>query len=90
MHIRHLALWACLLTGPAWASPATDARHDAARDTQHETQHENRYDAARDDYEVGHYDKAFVVFAELADHGHCAAARIAREMVLAGRPLYGM
>lgn len=50
----------------------------------------SRYDAARDAYEVGHYEQAFAVFAHLADDGHCDAARIARQMVRYGRPLYAI
>jgi hypothetical protein len=45
-------------------------------------------DEARAEYEVGHYDKAFAVFARLADEGHCDAARIAGQMVRYGRVLY--
>jgi cytochrome c-type biogenesis protein CcmH/NrfG len=47
-----------------------------------------RYDAARDEYEIGHYDRAFAAFAQLADEGHCDAARMAQQMVRYGRPLY--
>jgi hypothetical protein len=48
----------------------------------------SRYDAARDDYEIGHFDKAFAEFAALADEGHCDAARVAQQMVRYGKPLY--
>jgi hypothetical protein len=48
----------------------------------------SRYDVARDRYEVGHYAEAFAEFAELADQGHCDAARLAQQMVRYGKPLY--
>jgi hypothetical protein len=47
-----------------------------------------RYDAARDEYEVGHFDAAFATFAALADEGHCDAVRMALQMVRYGRSLY--
>jgi hypothetical protein len=47
-----------------------------------------RYDAARDDYEVGHFQTAFAEFAALADAGHCGAARMALQMLRLGRSLY--
>ena len=50
----------------------------------------SRYDAARIDYEIGHYEQAFAVFASLADEGDCDAARLARQMALYGRPLYAI
>jgi hypothetical protein len=50
----------------------------------------SRYDAAQVDYEIGHFDKAFVAFASLADEGHCDAARQAQQMVRYGRPLYAI
>jgi hypothetical protein len=50
----------------------------------------SRYDAARDDYEIGHFDKAFAEFAALADEGHCDAARISQQMVRYGKPLYAI
>lgn len=49
-----------------------------------------RYDAAHFDYEIGHYEQAFAAFAGLADEGHCDAARVARQMVRYGRPLYAI
>lgn len=48
----------------------------------------SRYDAARDDYEIGRFDKAFAEFAALADEGHCEAARVAQQMVRYGKALY--
>jgi hypothetical protein len=39
-------------------------------------------------YEAGRYEEAFAAFAELADEGHCEAARIAREMMRFGTELY--
>jgi len=48
----------------------------------------SRYGAAQIDYEIGHYEQAFVAFASLADEGHCDAARMAQQMVRYGRPLY--
>jgi len=51
---------------------------------------QDRYDAARDDYEVGHFAQAFAVFAELADAGHCEAARMAHQMARYGRALYAI
>lgn len=49
-----------------------------------------RYDDAHVDYEVGHYERAFAVFASLADEGHCDAARLALQMVRHGRKVYGV
>jgi hypothetical protein len=48
----------------------------------------SRFDAARDRYAIGHFGAAFAEFAELADQGHCDAARIAQQMVRYGKPLY--
>lgn len=48
----------------------------------------SRYEAALVDYEIGHFDRAFAVFASLADEGHCDAARLAQQMARYGRPLY--
>jgi hypothetical protein len=50
----------------------------------------SRYDAARDQYEVGHFDEAFAAFADLADQGHCDAARVAQQMVRYGKSLYAI
>lgn len=50
----------------------------------------SRYDSARDDYEIGHFDRAFAEFASLADAGHCDAARVALQMVRYGKPLYAI
>lgn len=50
----------------------------------------SRYEAAQVDYEIGHFDKAFATFADLADQGHCEAARLAQQMVRYGRPLYAI
>lgn len=50
----------------------------------------SRYDAAHLDYEIGHFDKAFAIFASLADEGHCGAARLAQQMARYGRPLYAI
>jgi hypothetical protein len=47
-----------------------------------------RYDAARDEYEIGHFQLAFAEFATLADRGHCDAARMALQMLRHGKPLY--
>lgn len=47
-------------------------------------------DAARDDYEIGHYQRAFDRLAEMADGGHCEGARLAREMARHGPRLYAM
>jgi hypothetical protein len=47
-----------------------------------------RYDAAHDQYEIGHFQLAFAAFAGLADEGHCESARIAQQMVRYGRTLY--
>lgn len=49
-----------------------------------------RYDAARVEYEIGHYQLAFDELAALADGGHCAANRMARQMLRHGRALYGI
>jgi hypothetical protein len=59
-------------TGPALALAAKQAR----------------YDAARDDYEVGRFQVAFDAFAQLADEGHCDASRMAQQMLRHGRLLY--
>ncbi|MDZ7589310.1 MAG: hypothetical protein U5L05_01185 [Rubrivivax sp.] len=50
----------------------------------------SRYDAAHVDYEIGHYEQAFAVFASMADEGHCEAARLARQMARYGRPVYAV
>ena len=50
----------------------------------------SRYDAAHVDYEIGHYEQAFAVFASMADEGHCDAARLAQQMLRYGRPLYAI
>lgn len=47
-----------------------------------------RYDAARDQYEIGHFQLAFAEFAALADGGHCEAARMALQMLRHGKSLY--
>jgi hypothetical protein len=47
-----------------------------------------RYDDARVEYEIGHFEKAFTEFARLADEGHCDAGRTALHMVRYGRALY--
>jgi hypothetical protein len=49
-----------------------------------------RYDSARELYEVGHYREAFAAFAELADQGHCDAARVAQQMARYGQQLYAI
>ncbi|MBL8323390.1 MAG: hypothetical protein JNJ89_00370 [Rubrivivax sp.] len=49
-----------------------------------------RYDTARDEYEIGHFGTAFAAFAQLADEGHCEAARVAHQMARYGRQLYAM
>lgn len=48
----------------------------------------SRYDSAHVDYEIGHYQRAFAVFASLADEGHCGAARLAQQMVRYSRQIY--
>lgn len=47
-------------------------------------------EAARTDYDTGHYQRAFDRVAVLADGGQCEAARLAREMVRHGPRLYAM
>jgi hypothetical protein len=47
-----------------------------------------RFEQARAEYEVGHYERAFTTFAALADEGQCDAARIALQMARLGRALY--
>lgn len=49
-----------------------------------------RYEAARAEYDNGHYRQAFEGFARLADGGHCQAARTARQMLRFGPGLYGL
>ena len=65
---------AALLLASGWQAPALAD--------------ERAMDAARGDYEVGHYQRAFEQVAVLADGGHCEAARLAREMVRHGPQLY--
>lgn len=48
-----------------------------------------RHDQAHFDYENGHYGQAFARFADLADEGHCDAARVVQLMWRYGRVLYG-
>lgn len=47
-----------------------------------------RYNQAHEQYEIGHYNEAFALFAALADQGHCDAARIAQQMARYGQALY--
>jgi hypothetical protein len=47
-----------------------------------------RYHEAHAQYEIGHFREAFAGFSQLADEGHCEAARIARQMVRYGTALY--
>jgi hypothetical protein len=49
---------------------------------------EQRFAAAKDEYEVGHYTAAFTSFAALADAGHAQSARIALQMLRHGSYLY--
>ncbi|MFO1329759.1 MAG: hypothetical protein U1F56_20530 [Rubrivivax sp.] len=49
-----------------------------------------RLEAAHEAYDIGHYAQAFDAFAQLADGGHCEAARMARQMLQHGRTLYGI
>lgn len=69
-----VTLAAAVVCGGALAQPAADAE---------------RLEAARNAYERGHYAQAFEGFAQLADAGHCEAARTARQMLRYGRVLYG-
>lgn len=73
-----------LSPGTALAQP-----HNAAVSTPAPASVQARYDAARDQYEVGHFQVAFAAFSQLAEEGHCDAARIAQQMVRYGRQLYG-
>ncbi len=77
MHRSRLATLAALAAAVAFAAPATFGQA-------------SRYDAAQVDYEIGHYEQAFAVFASLADEGHCDAARMAQQMLRYGRPLYAV
>jgi hypothetical protein len=52
------------------------------------TPEQQRYDVARDQYEVGHFQVAFAQFAALADRGHCESARMALQMLRHGKALY--
>lgn len=70
---------------PAWALVAALAGPAGAVET---TPEQQRYDAARDEYEIGHFQVAFAEFAALADGGHCEAARMALQMVRHGKSLY--
>ena len=83
---------ACLtsLTRPASLALAALAAASAASATGPAADTAARYDAARDQYEIGHFEVAFDEFAALADRGHCEAARIARQMVRHGRALYAI
>lgn len=47
-----------------------------------------RYHEALAQYEIGHFRDAFAAFSQLADEGHCEAARVARQMVRYGTALY--
>ena len=49
---------------------------------------EQRFAAAQDEYEAGHYAAAFSTFAALADAGHVQSARIALQMLRHGSSLY--
>jgi hypothetical protein len=75
MHKSRIATLAALAAAVAFTAPATFGQT-------------SRYDAAHVDYEIGHYEQAFAVFAGLADEGHCDAARMAQQMVRYGRPMY--
>jgi hypothetical protein len=85
MHTSTLA--ACLTALVLAILPALP---EAGSPTHQAVSHEAaaRYDAARDEYEVGHFDTAFTTFAALADEGHCDAVRMALQMVRYGRSLY--
>jgi hypothetical protein len=74
---------AMLSPGAALAQP-----HNAAALAALPASVQARYDAAREQYEVGHFQLAFAAFTQLADEGHCDAARIAQQMVRYGRQLY--
>jgi len=52
------------------------------------TTEQQRYDSARDQYEIGHFQVAFAEFASLADRGHCEAARMALQMLRYGKSMY--
>lgn len=71
-----------ILTLALGATLAGLARASDADDNQ-------RYDTARDQYEIGHYADAFSTFAALADKGHCDAVRMATQMARLGRAHYG-
>ncbi|MFN0183645.1 MAG: hypothetical protein ACKVQR_07510 [Aquabacterium sp.] len=77
--VAAVALLAAMTTGFATAGPP------AAAGTATEQQ---RYDAARDQYEIGHFQVAFAEFATLADSGHCDATRMALQMLRYGKSLY--
>lgn len=49
-----------------------------------------RFEAALEQYAIGHYRAAFDTFAALADEGHCEASRIALQMARYGCALYGV
>lgn len=85
---HHVA--ALALLGLAAAAHALPALAQTSAQTAAQTAASARYDQARDAYEIGHFADAFASFAALADEGHCAATRTARDMLRFGRPLYGM
>ena len=61
-----------------------------AQEEGNEQKPEDLFKSAREAYDVGQYAEAFDAFAQLADGGHCEAARTARQMLRYGRVLYGI
>ena len=51
---------------------------------------DRRFDAARDQHDLGNVAEAFAALAMLADEGHCEAARLALQMIYAGPEAYLM
>lgn len=83
---RPPACAAALVTAITWAT--TTSPPAAAQPSAADLAVEARHEAARNEYEMGHYQLAFAEFAALADLGHCASARIALQMVRHGKRLY--
>jgi hypothetical protein len=79
-----VATLAATLAAAAGIAFAAGQRAESAAAADRDT----RYLAARDAYEIGHHRVAFEAFAQLADEGHCEAARIATLMLRHGRPVH--
>jgi hypothetical protein len=77
-----------LAAGAGWAQETPSMRPPAPTAGTALLTLEARYDSARVEYGVGHFQSAFAEFAALADAGHCGAARMALQMLRYGKALY--